>query len=93
MLHNLLESLGYSPLITQSKYNDPTDEGNVRIIGINGIHFVVHSDFRSNRRNIKVTSEQFKKLSEGVKDDELSSFYYKNKDTLTDIMIEDAGYY
>jgi hypothetical protein len=93
MLHNLLESLGYSPLITQSKYNDPTDEGNVRIIGINGIHFVVYSDFRSNRRNIKVTSEQFKKLSEGVKDDELSSFYYKIKDTLTDIMIEDAGYY
>lgn len=94
MLHNLLESLNFSPLITPSMHkHDPAYDENIRIVGINGVHFMVHSDFRTNRRNIKISSEQFKKLSEGIKDNELANFYYKNKDNLTDIIIEEVGYF
>jgi hypothetical protein len=93
MLHKLLEQYGFTPLIKPVK-NDPTDEGEVRIVEINDTSFFVTSDMRTRRRNIKINSEQFKKLSEGITDhDQISKLYNKHKDSLTDINIEEKGYF
>ncbi len=94
MLHKLLEQYGFTPLVQKRPEDDPTNEGIVRIVGINDTSFFVTFDMRTNRRNIKINSEQFKKLSEGITNhDEIRNLYNKHKDNLTDIIIEEKGYY
>jgi len=94
MLHNLLEQYGFTPLVQKRLEDDPTNEGEVRIVDINDISFFVNSDMRTRRRNIKINSEQFKKLSEGITNhNDILNLYNKYKNNLTDIIIEDKGYF
>ena len=94
MLHNLLEQYGFTPLVQKRPEDDPTNEGEVRIVDINDISFFVNSDMRTRRRNIKINSEQFKKLSEGITNhNDILNLYNKYKNNLTDIIIEDKGYF
>ena len=54
MLHNLLEQYGFTTLVQKRPEDDPTNEGIVRIVGINDTSFFVTFDMRTNRRNIKI---------------------------------------
>jgi len=94
MLDSLLEKAGFVPLVQKRPEDDLANESIVRIVGINDTSFFVTFDMRTNRRNIKINSEQFKKMSEGITNhNEIRDLYNKHKDSLTDIIIEERGYY
>jgi hypothetical protein len=84
MSHNLSEN---NPLI------QPSD---IRIVGINDTDFIVTHNMCLNRLNIKIISKQFKKLTELLKltdPYEIRNLYNRRKNNLTDIIIEEKGYY
>jgi predicted RNA-binding protein with PUA domain len=84
MSHNLSEN---NPLI------QPSD---IRIVGINDTDFIVTHNMSLNRLNIKIISKQFKKLTELLKltdPYEIRNLYNRRKNNLTDIIIEEKGYY
>ena len=84
MSHNLSEN---NPLI------QPSD---IRIVGINDTDFIVTHNMSLNRLNIKIISKQFMKLTELLKltdPYEIRNLYNRRKNNLTDIIIEEKGYY
>ena len=84
MSHNLSEN---NPLI------QPSD---IRIVGINDTDFIVTHNMSLNRLNIKIYSKQFKKLTELLKltdPYEIRNLYNRRKNNLTDVIIEEKGYY
>lgn len=80
-------------MLHNSRQDNPSEEGIVRIIGINDTNFMVTYVYDARRKNIKIFSEQFKQMSRDVKSIDLLNFYIQNKHKLTDIRIEDDGYY
>lgn len=84
MSYNLSEN---NPLI------QPSD---IRIVGINDTDFIVTHNMSLNRLNIKIYSKQFKKLTELLKltdPYEIRNLYNRRKNNLTDVIIEEKGYY
>ena len=79
----------FNPLVQST----PTD---IRIVGINDTDFIVTHNISINRLNIKINSKQFKNLTELLKltdPYEISKLYHRHKNNLTDVTIEEKGYF
>jgi hypothetical protein len=86
----------------------PTELQGVRVVSINGIAVPVHDDYRPDRVNVVVTSEQFKKMCVGRLEKYLDrspkegdipmsfiigDLFYKNANKLTDLVVKIDGNY
>jgi|UniRef100_A0A6C0HF34 hypothetical protein len=79
-----------------SKNNLSIQPSDIRIVGINDTDFIVTHNMSLNRLNIKIYSKQFKKLTELLKltdPYEIRNLYNRRKNNLTDVIIEEKGYY
>jgi hypothetical protein len=86
----------YKPIImTRSQFiNNSANDPNLRIVGINEHSFFITHTYWSDRRNIKINSEQLKKLSEGITNhSDILKLYHIHKNNLTDVIIEEKGYF
>jgi len=79
-----------------SEINSLIPPSDIRIVGINDTNFTVTHNMSLNRLNIKIISKQFKKLTELLKltdPYEISKLYDRHKNKLTDIIMEEKGYF